>query len=94
MRQLNKIKLGIMDMEREQLAKRLAEEQKKLASLNTMVNQLTQELMQTQGKIILLQELLKDFESKEEHSSEECSPSATASVQAKKTKKARKGKKG
>jgi len=83
-----------MDMKREQLAKRLAEEQEKLASLNAMVNQLTQELMQTQGKIILLQELLKDFESKEaEHNLEEHSPSATTPVQTKKNKRTQKKKK-
>jgi len=79
-------------MKREQLAERLAEEQEKLARLNAMVNQLTQELMQTQGKIILLQELLKDFEPKgEEHSSEEHSSSVAASVQAKKKEKDQKG---
>jgi len=73
-------------MEREQLAKRLAEEQEKFGRLNAMVSQLTQELMQTQGKIILLQELLKDFESEEEQHKR----SATSSVQTEEEGKNRK----
>jgi len=75
-------------MKREQLAKRLVEEEEKFRRLNAMVNQLAQELMQTQGKIILLQELLKDFEPKEQqHSS-----SAVTSVQAKEVRKTEKKK--
>jgi len=75
-------------MEREQLAKRLVEEQEKFGRLNAMISQLTQELMQTQGKIILLQEMLKDFESKEQ----EHSTTAASSVPTKKERKEKKGK--
>jgi len=71
-------------MKRKQLAKRLMEEQKKFAQLNAVINQLTQEKLETQGKIILLQELLKDFET--DFETEELKHNRSSSVQTERKK--------